>query len=322
MPKFKLFVFTIAAITGLVGFGLLIQLYKEVSVQPIVEFPQDNQGKLINENASTILENPPTQAAPSAQSQNITSVPTPPAPHQENQLNQNHEAKQDNSRSNTPIIWSFNGTSWSSNSTPPECPNPYIIQTPIDVNKVTAALWPGQVRGDYKGHGGFRFNDTDGANINVRAPVDSYLVQASQYLSGGDKQYLLFFSVPCGYFYRFDHIRTLPENLQEALKDLPPAIEGNSRTTRLNPPLFIRQGEIVGTSVGIFPSNIFVDFGLYDVRSPNNITPNPTWKNLFQQDIQFGHYGVCFFDYLPADHEQILKSLPTGKEGKTSDYCK
>ena len=83
----------------------------------------------------------------------------------------------------------------------------------------------------------------------------------------------------------------------------------------------VEQGEIVGTSVGIPPSNIFVDFGLYDVRQPNNVIPNPAWADLFANDKEFGHYGVCFFDYLPGTDGQTLRSLPTGNEGKTSDYC-
>ena len=69
-------------------------------------------------------------------------------------------------------------------------------------------------------------------------------------------------------------------------------------------------------------SNIFVDFGLYDVRTPNNVIPNPDWADLFARDKEWGHFGVCFFDYLPAAHGEILRSLPTGIEGKTSDYCR
>jgi hypothetical protein len=85
--------------------------------------------------------------------------------------------------------------------------------------------------------------------------------------------------------------------------------------------LWVEQGEVVATSVGIAPSNIFVDFGLYDVRTPNNAIPNPAWADLFANDKEFGHYGVCFFDYLPGNHGEMMRSLPTGKEGRTSDYC-
>ena len=219
------------------------------------------------------------------------------------------------------VRWLFNGTSWSPNSTQPDCSEPFVVQTPVDMDLVVAALWPGQVRGAYVAHGGFRFDPTDDNNVTVRAPVGSHLVQASQYLESGQKQYLLFFSVPCGFFYRFDHVRVVSPKLADALEDLPPAISGNSATTYVNPPVWVEEGEVVGTSVGIFPSNIFVDFGLYDVRTPNNIIPNPAWADLYAADKEFGHYGVCFFDYLPGNHGKILRSLPTGQEGKTSDFC-
>ena len=85
--------------------------------------------------------------------------------------------------------------------------------------------------------------------------------------------------------------------------------------------MWIEQGEVFGTSVGIVPSNIFVDFGLYDVRTPNNVTPNPAWADLYAVDKEFRYYGVCFFDYLPGNDGELMRSLPTGKERKTSDYC-
>ena len=221
----------------------------------------------------------------------------------------------------TGVVWSSRELTWSPNGTPPECPEPFVVRTPVDINRVTAALWPGQVRGGYVAHGGFRFDSNDSNDVTVRAPIGSHLVQGSQYLESGDKQYLLFFSVPCGFFYRFDHVRVLSPKLADALKDLPPPIPGDSRTTNINP-VWVEQGEIIATSVGIFPSNIFVDFGLYDVRAPNNVIPNPAWADLYAADIEFGHYGVCFFDYLPGNHGEIMRSLPTGIEGKTSDYCK
>ncbi len=195
------------------------------------------------------------------------------------------------------------------------------MQTPVDMDMVTMALWPGQQRGAYVAHGGFRFDADGGTSITVRAPIGSHLVQASRYLEGDDEQYLLFFSVPCGFFYRFDHVREVPPKLADALKDLPPAVSGDSRTNFINPPLWIEQGEVVATSIGIAPSNIFVDFGLYDVRTPNNVIPNSAWADLFSGDKEFGHYGVCFFDYLPGNHGELMRALPTGKEGKTSDFC-
>ena len=207
------------------------------------------------------------------------------------------------------------------NGTPPTCAEPFELQTPVDITKVTAALWPGQSRGGYKGYGGFRFDSSNADSVIVRAPVGGHLVQASRYLEGAEEQVLLFFSVPCGFFYRFDHVSGLSPKIEEALQVITAPPTSDSRTTFMNPPLWVEQGEVVGTSVGIPPPNIFVDFSLYDVRKPNNVTPNPAWAALFAADKEFGHHGVCFFDYLPGTDGDLMRSLPTGKEGKTSDYC-
>ena len=208
-------------------------------------------------------------------------------------------------------IWRFNGNTWSPNGPPPSCAEPFEFQTPVDMSKVTAALWPGQSRGGYKGHGGFWFDSSDADSMIVRAPVGGHLVQAARYLEGTEEQVLLFFSVPCGFFYRFDHVSGLSPKIEDALKVITGPATNDSRTTFMSPPLWVEQGEIVGTSVGIPPSNIF----------PNNVIPNPAWADSFANDKEFGHYGVCFFDYLPSEDGDLMRSLPTGKEGKTSDYC-
>ena len=218
-------------------------------------------------------------------------------------------------------IWSFDGTNWKPDSPAPTCADPFVVQTPVDMGQVTGALWPGQSRGGYKGHGGFSFDLGDVDNVEVRAPVGSHLVQASKYLNGDDEQILLFFSAPCGFFYRFDHVRGLSPKIADALKVIPTPTSNDSRTTRISPPVWIEQGEVVADSVGIPNFNIFVDFGLYDVRTPNNVVPNSAWADLFANDKEFGHYGVCFFDYLPGSDGDFMRSLPTGKEGTTSDYC-
>ena len=250
----------------------------------------------------------------------VAIAPEPTQDPRETQQNTSNDVHAETVDTTTDVQWSSRSMTWSPNGAPPDCPEPFVVQTPVDINVVIAALWPGQVRGSYVAHGGFRFDANDRDNITVRAPIGSHLVQGSQYLANGDKQYLLSFSVPCGFWYRFDHVRVLSPKLADALKDLPPATSGDSRTTNI-PPVWVEQGEVIGTSVGIFPSNIFVDFGLYDVRTANNVTPNPAWADLYAASIEFGHYGVCFFDYLPGNDGEIMRSLPTGNEGRTSDYC-
>ena len=218
------------------------------------------------------------------------------------------------------VRWSFNSSTWPA---APDCVEPLVLQTPVDMNIVTAALWPGQPRPHYVAHGAFRFEPNVTNDVTVSAPIGSHLVQASRRFEaeGDAEQYLLFFSVPCGFYYRLDHVRVMPSKLAEALKELPPATLGDSRTTFIDPPLWIEQGEVVATSVGASLSNVSLDFGLYDVRTLNDVTPNPAWADLFAGDKPWAQHGVCFFDYLPEEDGEIMRSLPTGKEGRTSDYC-
>ena len=188
------------------------------------------------------------------------------------------------------MLWSFNGTTWSANGTPPSCVEPIVFRTHVDLELVTSALWLGRRRGAYVSHGGFRFDGPGPDDVTGRAPIGSHLVQVGRYLEGVDEQFLLMFSVPCGVFYRFDHVRTVPAKLAEVFEDILPPISTDSRTYYLNPPLWIEQDEVVGTSVGIAHSNIFVDFGLYDVRTPNNVASNPAWADLYPSI-------VCLFRY-------------------------
>lgn len=184
------------------------------------------------------------------------------------------------------------------------CPDSVVLTTPVDTSLVTAMLWPGQSRGgDFKGHGGFRFDTSNPDDVSVHAPLDARLTDAGRYLANGDEQYLLFFSSACGLTFRFDHIRTLSPKLVAALADLPPAKPNDSRTTKLTKLVEVTAGEEISHSVGIATSaNVFVDFGLY-------------------RDTPDTASGLCFFDYLPPADSIYLRSLPTGNEGKTSAYC-
>ena len=210
--------------------------------------------------------------------------------------------------------WSFNGSEWTLTSTPPTCDEPLGLQTPVDLSNVTAALWLAQQRGVYVAHGGFRFDNNVYNNVIVRAPLGAHMVQASQYLESGSPQYLLFFSPPCGFFYRFDHVLEVSAEITEALKDVPLGAEGDSRTSFINPPYWVDQGDIVGTSIGISTSNIFVDFGLYDVRQPNNATPNPAGAELFANDKEFGPGGVAFLTICRAPTARPCALSPPAKK--------
>ena len=77
--------------------------------------------------------------------------------------------------SNSTVSWSFNGSEWKASGTPPTCSEPLVSQTPIDITKATAILYPGQTRGgNYKPHGGFLFGSGNNTQT-VKIPLDSVL---------------------------------------------------------------------------------------------------------------------------------------------------
>lgn len=235
-----------------------------------------------------------------------------------------------NSSASTPkstptVSWMFMGSEWRANGTPESCPDPLRLQPPVDLDLVTEVLYPGQIRGgNYKPHGGFRFGKSLNDDITVRVPLDAQLVKASRYIETGETQYLLMFISPCGIAYRFDHLRTLSEKVMKIMDTLPEARVDDSRTTTIEPPVSFVAGEVVATSVGFIKNaNVFVDFGVYDLRKKNEISQDGTWASQHQKFIELEHYAVCWFDLFPATDASRLKRLPgaDAAQGKKSDYC-
>lgn len=193
----------------------------------------------------------------------------------------------------------------------PPCPQPLILQTPVDLSKVTAILYPGQERGgNFKAHGGFRFDNSKFDEIEVRAPMDALLSDAGQYIEQGEVQYLLDFQAPCGIRYRFDHLLILAPKFAKIAEKLPDGKVGDSRTARINEEVKVTTGEVVATGVGLRSGNVFVDFGVYDMRGKILSSPQDN--------------AVCWFDLLKASDSAKVKSLPPGdsKSGSQSTLCK
>src|SRR3990167_2624559 len=198
------------------------------------------------------------------------------------------------------------------------CPDPLSLQTPVDLDKVTAILYPGQERGgNFKAHGGFRFDNAKDNNIEVKAVMDSELQDAGRYLEQGEIQYLFDFVTSCGIRYRFDHLLTLSPKFTEMAEKLPQPKEGDSRTTHIDP-IGVKAGEVIATAVGFKNNghdessiNVFVDFGVYDLRG----------KSMFQNPQSF---AVCWFNLLSESDEKIVRSLPSGssESGTKSTLCK
>jgi hypothetical protein len=220
--------------------------------------------------------------------------------------------------------WKFNGTGWQVSGDAPDCPDPLTVKTPVDINKVSSILYPGQSRGgDYKPHGGFRFDNLETNQVTVTAPMDAQITEASRYIENGEIQYLFEFIAPCGIAYRFDHLLTLSSELQEIASTLPEPKENDSRTTLIKD-ASIKQGDIIATEVGFKNNkNIGVDFGIYDLRFPNEISNNATWAAEHKDESSYAYYGTCWLDLLVEKDSEKVKALPAGdsQSGTTSDYC-
>lgn len=222
------------------------------------------------------------------------------------------------------------------------CPSPFIFKLPIDINKATSVLYPGQIRGgNYKAHGGFRFDNSKPDEIKVVAPYDAEVIAGARYPVNGEIQYTFDFAHPCGIRYRFGHLLTLSPKFQEIAENFPLPEGLDSRTTEVRSLVKVKQGEVIATAVGLNtggPSvygglNAFVDWGVYDYRQKNeasqksdwatlHVSEDSSWTTYYNSDIY--QYAVCWFDWISPEDKAKVLALPSsdGEHGKTSDYCK
>ena len=229
-------------------------------------------------------------------------------------------------KSSGTVSWQRSENGWTVSGTPPACSSPLTVNIPTDISKVTGILYPGQYRGgNYKPHGGFRFGDNLNDTIDVKLPSASRLYKGSRYIEQGETQYMLVFIDPCGIMYKYDHLYTLAPTFQKVVEEnFPAAQENNSQTTDITKDLEYKAGETIATSIGFKKTgNTTFDFGVYDLRSKNEISKNSAWAALHADDNEYAPYAVCWLDLLGKDSAKV-KSLPAvdGKSAAISDYCK
>ncbi len=216
-------------------------------------------------------------------------------------------------------------------SKPSPCPRSFIFQLPIDITKATSVLYPGQIRGgEYKAHGGFRFEYSLPNDILVIAPIDAKVIAGARYpVNTGDIQYVFDFEHPCGIRYRLGHLLTLSPKFQEIANKFPLPKGMDSRTTQVYPPIEIKHGEVIATAVGMTKdgtskggANTFLDWGVYDYRQKNESSKDPVWAANHTSDTY--QYAVCWFNWISHEDKVKVLALPSsdGVSGKTSDYCK
>lgn len=224
------------------------------------------------------------------------------------------------------LIWQQTASGWQASQKAPTCPEPLSLKVPADISKVTSILYPGQTRGgNYKPHGGLRFDSTANDKITVVAPIDGFLVRGGRYMAEGEVQYTFDAMNNCGIMYRVGHLRALPSNLQKIADTWPEPKEGDSRTQSIMPAVLVKQGETLATSVGIVKDkNTFFDWGVYDYRKENDASKDPAFQQKHAQDKELSWHAVCWFNLLDTKDSIIVRNLPAGDSasGKNSDYCK
>ena len=200
------------------------------------------------------------------------------------------------------------------------CPTP-LLQTPVDLSKVTSILYPGQERGgNYKAHGGFGFDNATDNLVTVTIPLNGKVNRVVRYREMGEIQYLFEFDGDCGVSFRFDHLRKLTPKFEAIVNAFP--IKEDTRTDLVSPPVAVKVGEVIATEVG-FLNNVSVDFGVYDMRQKNEASKDPAWASAHSQ-YPADSYGICWLNSLPQADSAIVNLLPgrDGKFEKKSDYCK
>ncbi len=230
-------------------------------------------------------------------------------------------------KSGDQVTWSFNGNVWEASGQPPVCEQPLAIDSPVDISKVNAILYPGQVRGgDFKAHGGLGIEGATTNSLEVRTVRDAYLYRGSRYIEQGETQYLFDFVDSCGVMFRFDHLLTLSPEFQKYADTLPPAEPDMSQTTTFTDYPKVKAGTLVGTEVGFQNNrNVFFDFGVYDLRQPNEASKTAVYQTDQQriQDKEQSFFAVCWIDLLQGDDKTAVQALkPRNAAEATSDYCK
>ncbi len=210
----------------------------------------------------------------------------------------------------------------------PACPEKIVSKFPVDVTKVTGVLYPGQTRGgNYKPHGGMRFDTVTDNKVTVIAPFDGTVMNGAAYLAdtpGKDVQYTFDIMNDCGTMYRMGHFYTLSPELADIAKAFPAPVAGDSRTTQVKP-VKIKAGTVLATVVGtVSDHNTFFDWGVYNWNTPNAISTDANWAANSLHQNSLAKHAICWFDQLSNADEKAIRALPPGDptSGKNSDYCK
>ena len=236
------------------------------------------------------------------------------------------------------ITWSSDGRGgWITlpyDSMPPACPEPLTLKLPTpDFAKATSIAYPGQARtgnfeglgGNYKAHGGIRFQDNPDNAIEVVMPFNGSVVSASKDVVEGEYQYGFRIINACGVMVSFGHLHDLTPAFKAIADKLPERAAGDSRATKIEPAVPFKTGDKIATAVGLVHSkNVGFDYGLYDLRANNEASKDEVYKAAHADTGETAFHGLCWLDNLNSADKAAAKSLPGTDQvsGKQSDYCK
>src|SRR3989344_2053389 len=243
--------------------------------------------------------------------------------------------KEEAPRIETRPLWEYDpsqaekGWYWVREGEPSPCPDPLVLEAPIDVNLASGILYPGQVRGDgpedFKPHGGFAMKSGD-RSVTLRAPMDGYLTAVAKLTDEFGLHYGLTFQHPCGIQFGGGHFGALPPDIQTVVDTVPMKGFGESATEPIAPPYFVKKGQVIVTGLqeGGPPDRTGFDWGVADYRQPNAASKDPRFQELYGYAPWNTYYGVCWLDLLQPEQQTIVRGLPgvDGKQGKNSEYCK
>ena len=192
-------------------------------------------------------------------------------------------------------------------------------RTPVDLSLVTSVSPPGQLRGnDYKGHGLFRVPSTE---TTVVMPAAAELYEGSRYIQSGEVQYLLYFRLPSGLVFIFDHVLDPSAQVLAAFEGAPAPPVDDSRTYALIRTSFAA-GEVVATAIGFrADGNAFLDFGVYDLTTRNaasasaGFAGDPTgWRDA---------NALCWYAMFGPEAEAAIRAVvaTASMESGASDIC-
>lgn len=218
------------------------------------------------------------------------------------------------------IFWKHRFGKWEAPANPPACPDPIVFQSPVDLDSVTAILYPGQVRsGDFKPHGGFFI---DGRPAVVTSPIEGNVWRVAKFTDEFGLHYMFDIQHPCGIMVRLGHLGAVPSKMEAIFENVETGGYGESFTHEVDP-VWVEAGEVIATDIQGEGYGGF-DWGAYDLRQENEASKDPAFREAYTaSDAEQAFNAICWFDYLPPEQESVVRSLPAGdgKEGKNSAYC-